>query len=248
MASSASATRPSTATSGVTSAVGACATSSFDSPARSAGNATAPMTPVVTSPVSVTSPSDPLLPRTEPSSVTGRSIPCSAPLSTASSPSSRERSDISSSASSATELSLSSTASRANSSTQLQSPSTPSLPTTVPSSRATSSSRPPPPPASSSPPLTTPGKGEPTKTPTVSSDSTCPNEQAWLASPRPTVTASPVDDPEARKVLRSVLDTQLADPQAWILRPDGVWERLSGGGPTSQRHFMMLEENGRSAR
>ena len=86
------------------------------------------------------------------------------------------------------------------------------------------------------------------KTPTVSSDSTCPNEQAWLASPRPTVTASPVDDPEARKVLRSVLDTQLADPQAWILYPDGVWERLSGDGPTSQRHFMMLEENDRSAR
>ncbi|MCH2470536.1 MAG: hypothetical protein MK486_11055 [Gemmatimonadetes bacterium] len=49
-------------------------------------------------------------------------------------------------------------------------------------------------------------------------------------------------------MLRSVLDTQLADPQAWILYPDGVWERLSGDGPTSQRHFMMLEENDRSAR
>ena len=59
---------------------------------------------------------------------------------------------------------------------------------------------------------------------------------------------TPVDDPEARKVLRSLLDAQLADPRAWILRPDGVWERLSGDGLTSQEQFMMLEENGRTAR
>ena len=59
---------------------------------------------------------------------------------------------------------------------------------------------------------------------------------------------TPVDDPEARKVLRSILDSQLADPLAWVLRPDGVWERLTGDGPTSQRHFMMLEETDRSAR
>ena len=59
---------------------------------------------------------------------------------------------------------------------------------------------------------------------------------------------TPVDDPEARKVRRSLLDAQLADPRAWILRPDGVWERLSGDGLTSQEQFMMLEENGRTAR
>jgi len=59
---------------------------------------------------------------------------------------------------------------------------------------------------------------------------------------------TPVDDPEARKVLRSVLDRQLADPRAWVLRPDGVWERLAGEGMTSQQHFMMLEEKVRSAR
>ena len=59
---------------------------------------------------------------------------------------------------------------------------------------------------------------------------------------------TPVDDPEARKVLRAVLDAQLADPRAWILRPDGVWERLSGEGLTSQQHFMELEEKVRSAR
>jgi len=49
---------------------------------------------------------------------------------------------------------------------------------------------------------------------------------------------APVDDPAARAVLRAVLDTQLADPRAWVLRADGVFERLSGEGPTSQEHFM----------
>ena len=57
-----------------------------------------------------------------------------------------------------------------------------------------------------------------------------------------------VDDPEARKVMRLVLDDQLADPRAWILRPDGVWERLSGDGLTSQQLPRTLEENGRFAR
>jgi polyphosphate kinase len=49
---------------------------------------------------------------------------------------------------------------------------------------------------------------------------------------------APVDDPSARAVLRSILDAQLSDPRAWVLRPDGVFERLSGEGPTSQEHFM----------
>jgi polyphosphate kinase len=50
--------------------------------------------------------------------------------------------------------------------------------------------------------------------------------------------AAPVDDPEARGLLRTVLDTQLSDPRAWILRADGVFERLSGDGPTSQDQFI----------
>lgn len=49
---------------------------------------------------------------------------------------------------------------------------------------------------------------------------------------------TPVDDPEARATIRSVLDAQLADPRAWALRPDGVFERLRGTGPTSQERFM----------
>ena len=49
---------------------------------------------------------------------------------------------------------------------------------------------------------------------------------------------SPVDDPAARAVLRSVIDRQLADPRAWVLRPDGVFERLRGEGDTAQEHFM----------
>jgi polyphosphate kinase len=49
---------------------------------------------------------------------------------------------------------------------------------------------------------------------------------------------APVDDPVARALLRSVLDAQLADPRAWVLRADGVFERLSGEGTTSQELFM----------
>ena len=49
---------------------------------------------------------------------------------------------------------------------------------------------------------------------------------------------TPVDDPAARAVLRAVLDRQLDDPKAWVLRPDGVFERLRGEGPTSQQYFM----------
>ena len=50
--------------------------------------------------------------------------------------------------------------------------------------------------------------------------------------------ATPVDDPAARGVLRSLLDAQLADPRAWVLRADGVFERLSVEGVTSQELFI----------
>lgn len=49
---------------------------------------------------------------------------------------------------------------------------------------------------------------------------------------------TPVDDASARSVLRTVLDAQLADPRAWRLRPDGVFERLDGEGPDSQHRLM----------
>jgi polyphosphate kinase len=49
---------------------------------------------------------------------------------------------------------------------------------------------------------------------------------------------APVDDPDARGVLRSILEAQLADPRGWILRADGAFERLRGEGPTSQELFM----------
>ena len=49
---------------------------------------------------------------------------------------------------------------------------------------------------------------------------------------------APVEDPSARGVLRSLLDAQLADPRAWVLRADGVFERLAGEGPTSQDLFI----------
>ena len=48
---------------------------------------------------------------------------------------------------------------------------------------------------------------------------------------------APVDDPEARALLRSVLDAHLSDPRAWVLRPDGAFERMSGEGPTSQERL-----------
>ncbi len=49
---------------------------------------------------------------------------------------------------------------------------------------------------------------------------------------------TPVDDPAARAVLRTVLDAQLADPRAWVLRADGAFERLCGEGPSSQEVLM----------
>jgi len=54
---------------------------------------------------------------------------------------------------------------------------------------------------------------------------------------------APVDDPRAREVLRRVLDTQLADPRAWVLRADGAFERLDGKGLDAQ-HQMMATRGG----
>jgi polyphosphate kinase len=56
---------------------------------------------------------------------------------------------------------------------------------------------------------------------------------------------APVQDAAARRVLREILDRQLADPRAWVLRPDGVFERLAGSGTPSQHYF--LETGGMSA-
>ena len=49
---------------------------------------------------------------------------------------------------------------------------------------------------------------------------------------------TPVDDAAARRVLREILDRQLGDPRAWVLRPDGVFERLNEAGPTTHQHFL----------
>jgi polyphosphate kinase len=49
---------------------------------------------------------------------------------------------------------------------------------------------------------------------------------------------APVQDASARRMLREVLDRQLADPRAWVLRPDGAFERLAGTGTPSQQHFL----------
>ncbi len=50
--------------------------------------------------------------------------------------------------------------------------------------------------------------------------------------------AAPVDDPAARAMLRRILDLQMEDPRAWVLRPDGVFQRLEGEGPGSQERFL----------
>jgi len=54
---------------------------------------------------------------------------------------------------------------------------------------------------------------------------------------------TPVDDDAARAVLRAVIDAQLADPRAWVLRPDGIFERRTGTGPDAQ-HQMMARRGG----
>jgi polyphosphate kinase len=49
---------------------------------------------------------------------------------------------------------------------------------------------------------------------------------------------TPVDDPAARRSLQHILDVEAEDPRAWVLRPDGAYERKSGQGPTSQERFL----------
>ena len=49
---------------------------------------------------------------------------------------------------------------------------------------------------------------------------------------------TPVDDTGARAVLRTLLEAQFEDPRAWVLRPDGAFERLRGKGLDSQHRFM----------
>lgn len=48
----------------------------------------------------------------------------------------------------------------------------------------------------------------------------------------------PVLGAEPRGRLRSILDTELTSSHAWILRPDGAYERLRGQGPHSQDVFL----------
>jgi polyphosphate kinase len=52
---------------------------------------------------------------------------------------------------------------------------------------------------------------------------------------------TPVDDREARARLRAILDAELADPRAWVLRPDGAYERRHGQGATAQDRFLQHE-------
>jgi polyphosphate kinase len=49
---------------------------------------------------------------------------------------------------------------------------------------------------------------------------------------------APVRDADARGVLQAILDAELNDPRAWVLRPDGAYERLCGEGPSAQERFM----------
>jgi polyphosphate kinase len=49
---------------------------------------------------------------------------------------------------------------------------------------------------------------------------------------------TPVHDAEARAVLGNILEAELSDPRAWVLRPDGVYERLRGQGPSAQERFL----------
>ena len=55
---------------------------------------------------------------------------------------------------------------------------------------------------------------------------------------------APIDDATGRVLLRSILDAQLSDPRAWELRADGVFERLTGSGPTSQEDMMATAGEG----
>jgi polyphosphate kinase len=50
---------------------------------------------------------------------------------------------------------------------------------------------------------------------------------------------TPVNDAGARAVLDTILEAELSDPRAWVLRPDGVYERLRGQGPSAQERFLL---------
>lgn len=54
---------------------------------------------------------------------------------------------------------------------------------------------------------------------------------------------SPVLDARLRKGLRRLLDTELANPRAWVLRADGSYERLNGEGRGSQEEFLAIRES-----
>jgi polyphosphate kinase len=50
--------------------------------------------------------------------------------------------------------------------------------------------------------------------------------------------AAPVLSPACRARLRAILDAELAEPRAWVLRGDGAYVRLAGEGPTAQEMFL----------
>ena len=50
--------------------------------------------------------------------------------------------------------------------------------------------------------------------------------------------AAPVLSPDGQARLRAILDAELADPRAWVLRGDGSFVRHAGEGPTAQELFL----------
>ncbi len=50
--------------------------------------------------------------------------------------------------------------------------------------------------------------------------------------------AAPVLSPGGQARLRAILDAELADPRAWVLRGDGSYVREAGEGPTAQELFL----------
>ncbi|MBE0616996.1 MAG: RNA degradosome polyphosphate kinase, partial [Proteobacteria bacterium] len=50
--------------------------------------------------------------------------------------------------------------------------------------------------------------------------------------------AAPVLSPDGQARLRAILDAELADPRAWVLRGDGSYVREAGEGPTAQELFL----------
>jgi polyphosphate kinase len=49
---------------------------------------------------------------------------------------------------------------------------------------------------------------------------------------------TPVRSPELQARLRTILDAELDDPRAWILRPDGAYQRMEGEGASAQDRFL----------